>query len=156
MTVYGLDVSFSYLEPVCCSMSSFNCCFPTFIWVSQEAGQVIWYSHLFQNFPQLIVIHTVKGFGIVNKAEIDVFLELSCFFDAKSNLISGSSAFSKTSLNIWKFMVHVLLKPGLENFERYLLACEMSAIVRYFEHSLALPFFGIGMEMDLFQSCGHC
>ena len=88
--------------------------------VSQEAGQVVWYSHLFQNFPQLIVIHTVKGFGIVNKA--DFFLELSYFFDDPSdvgNLISGSSAFSKTSLNIWKFMVHVLLKPGLENFEHY-------------------------------------
>ena len=77
---------------------------------SQEAGQVVWYSHLFQNFPQFIVIHTVKGFGVVNKAEIDVFLELSCFFDDPvdtGNLISGFSAFSKTSLNIWKFMVHV-------------------------------------------------
>ena len=81
---------------------------------------MIWYSHLFQNFPQFIVIHTAKGFGIVNKAEIDVFLEISCFFDDPvdgGNLISGSSAFSKTSLNIWKFTVHVLLKPGLENFE---------------------------------------
>ena len=88
--------------------------------ISQEAGQVLWYSHLFQNFPQFIVIHTIKGFGIVNKAEIDVFLELSCFFDDPTdvgNLISGSSAFSKTSLNIWKFTVQVLLKPGLENFE---------------------------------------
>ena len=94
---------------------------------------MVWYSHLFQNFPQFIVIHTVKGFGIVNKAEIDVFLEPSCFFDDPEdvgNLISVSSAFSKTSLNIWKFTVHVLLKPGLENFEHYLLACEMSAIVR--------------------------
>ena len=94
---------------------------------------MVWYSHLFQNFPQLIVIHTVKGFGIVNKAEIDVFLELSCLFDDPAdvgNLISGSSAFSKTSLNIWKLTVHVLLKPGLENFEHYLLACEMSAIVQ--------------------------
>ena len=83
---------------------------------------MVWYSHLFQNFPQFIVIHTVKGFGVVNKAEIDVFLELSCFFDDPvnvGNLISGSSAFSKTSLNIWKFTVHVLLKPGLENFEHY-------------------------------------
>ena len=83
---------------------------------------MVWYSHLFQNFPQFIVIHTVKGFGIVNKAEIDVFLKLSCFFDDAEdvgNLISGSSAFSKTSWNIWKFMVHVLLKPGLENFKDY-------------------------------------
>ena len=83
---------------------------------------MLWCSHLFQNLPQFAVVHTVKGFGIVNKAEIDVFLEPSCFFDDPvdvGSLISGSSAFSKTSLNIWKFMVHVLLKPGLENFEHY-------------------------------------
>ena len=83
---------------------------------------MVWYSHLFQNFPQFIVIHTVRAFGVVNKAEVDVFLELSCFFDDPvdvGNLISGSSAFSKFSLNICKFMVHVLLKPGLENFEHY-------------------------------------
>ena len=83
---------------------------------------MIWYSCLFKNFPQFIVIYTVKGFGIVNKTEIDVFLELSCFFNDPvdvGNLISGSSAFSKTSFNIWKFMIHVLLKPGLENFEHY-------------------------------------
>ena len=83
---------------------------------------MVWYAHLFQNFPQFIVIHTVKGPGIVNKAEIDVFLELFSFFDDPAdvgNFISGPSAFSKTSLNIWKFMVHVLLKPGLENFKRY-------------------------------------
>ena len=97
------------------------------------------------------MIHTVKGFGIVNKAEIAVFLELSCFFDDPAdvgNLISGSSAFSKTILNIWKFTVHILLKPGLENFEHYFTS--MSAIVQEFEHSLALPFFGIGMKTDLF------
>ena len=83
---------------------------------------MVWYSHLFQNFPQFIVIHTVKGFGIVDKAEIDVFLELSCFFDDLAdvgNLISAFSVFSKTSLKIWEFTVHVLLKPGLENFEHY-------------------------------------
>ena len=83
---------------------------------------MVWYSHLFQNFPQFIVIHTVKGFGIVNKAEIDVLLELSCFFDDSmdiGNLISGSSAFSKSSLNIWKLTVHMLLNSGLENFEHY-------------------------------------
>ena len=100
-------------------MSSSNRCFLTCIQTSQEAGQVVWYSHLFQNFPQLIVIHTVKSFSIVNKAEIDVFLELSCFFDDPAgvgNLISGSSAFSKTSLNIWKFIVHVLLKPTINTF----------------------------------------
>ena len=83
---------------------------------------MVWYSHLFQNFPQFIVIHTVKGFGIFNKVEIDVFLKLSFFFNDPAdvgNLISGSSAFSKTSLNVWKFTVYILLKPGLENFEYY-------------------------------------
>ena len=103
---------------------------------------MVWYSYLLKNFPQFIVIHTVKGFGIVNKAEVDVFLELSCFFDNPANvgnLISGSSAFSKTSLNIWKVMVYVLMKLALENFFFFflpwrilsiaLLACEMSAIV---------------------------
>ena len=114
--------SFSYLEQVCWSMSSSNCCFLTCTQVSQEAGQVVWYSHLFKNFPQFLLIHTLKGFGIVNKAEIDVFLELSCFFNDPEdvgNLIFGSSAFSKSSLNIWKFTVHVLLKPGLEHVEHY-------------------------------------
>ena len=103
-------------------MPDFNRWFLTCIQISQEAGKVLWYSHLLKNFPQFVVIHTVKGFSEVNKAEVDVFLELSCFFDDLAdagNLISGSSAFSKTSLNIWKFMVHVLLKPGLENFEHY-------------------------------------
>ena len=116
----ALTYSFPYLDPVCCSMSSSNCCFLTSIQISQEAGQVVWYSHLFQNFPEFVVIHTVKGFVVVNKA--DVFLELSCFFDDPldvGNLISGSSAFSKSSLNIWKFMVHILLKPGLEKIEHY-------------------------------------
>ena len=113
---------FSYLEPVCFSMSNSNCCFLTCIQISQEAGQVIWYSHLLKNFPQFIVIHTVKGIGVVNEAVVDVFLELSCFFNDPTdvgNLISGSSAFSKFSLNIWKFPVHILLKPGLQNFEHY-------------------------------------
>ena len=113
--------SFPYLEIVC-SMSSSNCCLLNCTQISQEAGQVVWHFHLFKNFPQFIVIHTVKGFGIVNKAEIDVFLELSYFFHEPAdvgNLISGSSAFSKTSLNIRKFTVHILLKAGLENFEQY-------------------------------------
>ena len=100
-------------------MSSSNYCFLTCIQISQEAGKVVWYFHLFKNFPQFVVIHIVKGFSVVNETEVDVFLEFSCFFDDLvdvGNLISGSSAFSKTSLNIWKFMVHVLLKPRLENF----------------------------------------
>ena len=93
---------------------------------------MVWYSHLLKNFPQFVAIHTVKGFGIVNKAEVDIFLELSCFFDDPTdvgNLISSSSAFSKSSLNIWKFKVHVLLTPGLEDLSIPLLACEMSAVV---------------------------
>ena len=94
---------------------------------------MVCYSHVLKNFPKFIVMHTVNGFGIVNQAEIDVFLEFSCFFNDPvdvGNLISGSSAFSKTSLNIWKFTVHVLLKPGLENFNITLLACEMITVVR--------------------------
>ena len=94
---------------------------------------MVWYSELFNNFSQFDVIHAVKGFGIVNKAEIDVFLELSCFFDDPTDVgsfISGSSVFSKSILNIWKFTVYILLKPGLENFEIILLACEMRSIVR--------------------------
>ena len=125
--------SFPCLEPVCCSMSSSNCCFLACIQISQEADKVVWYSHPLNNFPQFVVIHMVKVFGIVNKAEVDVFLEFSCFFCdlmGVSNFISGSSAFSKSSLNTWNFSVHVRLKHSLENFEHYLLACEMSAIVR--------------------------
>ena len=102
-------------------MSGSNCCFLTCIQISQEAGQVVCYSHLSKDFPQVDVIHTVKG-PVVNKAKVDAFLELSCFFNDPAdvgNLISDSSAFSKSSLNIWKFTVHVLLKPGLENFEHY-------------------------------------
>ena len=103
-------------------MSGSNCCFLTCIQVSQEAGKVVWYSYLFKNFPQFVVIHTVKGFSRDNEAEIDVFLEFFCFLydptDA-ANLITGSSAFSKSSLNIWKFTIYIPLKSGLENFEHY-------------------------------------
>ena len=103
-------------------MSSFNYCFRTCNQVSQETGKGVWYFHLLKNFPQFIVIHTVKGFSIVNEAEVGVLLEFSCLFNDPvdvGNLISGSSAFSKSILNIWKFLVHVLLKPDLENFEHY-------------------------------------
>jgi len=135
-------------------MSSSNCCFLTCMQISQEAGQVVWYSHLFQNFPQFVVVHTVKSFGLVNKAEVDVFLELSCFCDAPvdiGNFISGSSAFSKSNLNIWKFTVHVLLKLALENFEHY-----FSSMWDECNYVVVWAFFGIGMKTDLFQSCGHC
>ena len=118
----ALTYSSPSLEPVLCSMTCSKCCFLTCIQVSQEAGKVVLYFHLLKNFPQLIVIHTVKGFGIVNKAEVNVFLELSFFFCdpvGVGNLVSSSSAFSKFSLNIWKFTVHLLLKPSLENFEHY-------------------------------------
>ena len=140
-------------------MSRSNCCFLTCKQVSQEAGQVVWYSHLFQNFTQFIVVHTVKGFGIVNKAEIDVFLELSCFLMIQSMLAiwslvrlpflkpawtSGSSRFTYCWSLAWRIWSITLL------------ACEMSAIVQQFEHSLGLLFFGIGVKTDLFQSCDHC
>ena len=138
--------SFSYLEPFCCSMSRSNCCFLTCIKISQETDQVVRYSHLFQNFPQFIVIHTVKGFGIVNKAEIDVFSGTLLLFPWPANvgnLISGSSAFSKTSLNIWKFMVHVLLKPGLENIERY-----FTSVWDECNCAVVWAFFGIAFLWD--------
>ena len=107
--------SFPYLETASCSMSSSNCCFLTYKQISQEAGKVVLYFHLMKNFPQFSVIHTIKGFSIVNKAEIDSFLELSCFFSDPAgvgNLISGSSAFSISSLNMWKFSVHIPVKPS--------------------------------------------
>ena len=110
--------SFPDLEPVCCSMLGSNCCFLTCKQISQEAGQVVWYSHLLKNCLQFVVTHTVQGFCTVNKA-VDVSLELSCFFNDPVWQCDCSSAFSKHSLNIWKFTVHVLLKPGLENFEHY-------------------------------------
>ena len=120
-------------------MSSSSCCFLTCTQNSQNAGQVVWYSHLLKNFPQFVVIHTIKGFGIVNKAEVDVFLELSCFFSYPvdfGNLISGSSAFSKSGLNIWNFTINELLKPGLENFAHYFASlwdeCNCVAIWAFF------------------------
>ena len=140
-------------------MSNSNCYFLTCILGSQEAGQVVWYSHLFQNFPLFIVISLLwyaKGFGIISKTEIDVFLEVSCFFHDPAdvgNLISGSSAFCNTSLNIWKFMVHVCWSLAWRILSITLLACEISAIVRQFEilwHCLPL-----GLEWKLtFSSPG--
>ena len=132
---------------------------PAYRFLKRWSLLVIWYSHLLKNFPQFVVIHTVKGFGIVSKAEVDVFLELSCFFNDPmdiGNLISGSSAFSKSSLNIWKFTVQVLLKPGLENFEHYFTSVwdESNCVLVW--AFFGMCFFGIGMKTDLFQSCGHC
>ena len=138
------------MDPVCFSMSSSNCCFLTCIQVSQEAGQVVWCSHLFQNFPQFVVIHTVKGFDIVNKAKIDVFLVLSCFFNDPAdvcNLISGSSAFSNASLNIWQFTFMNCWCLDWRILGITLLACEINAIVQLFEHSLALPFLGLEWKL---------
>ena len=127
--------------------------------ISQQAGQLVWYSHLFQNFSQFIVIHTVKVFGLVNTAEIDVFLELSCFFNDPADvgsLISGSSAFSKTSLNIRKFTVHVLLKRSLENFEHYFTSvwdeCNCAVVWAF----LGIAFLWDWMKTELFQFCGRC
>ena len=126
MTIYSLDVLFLSFEPVHGSMSGFNCCFLTGTQVSQESSNVAWYSHLFKNFPQFVLIHTVKGFQ-------GVFLEFSCFFyDAMNvgNLISGSIAFSKSSLYIWKCSVHTLLKPSLKDFEHYLASIWTSLVVQ--------------------------
>ena len=151
--------SFLNLQPVRCSMSSSNSCFLTCTQISQEVSKVIWHSHILKNFPQFVVIHTDKHFGIINKEEVYVFLEFSCFFDDPTNvgnLISGSSAFSKSSLNIWSSRFMYCWSLAWRIVSITLLACEMSAIVWYFEHSLALPFFGIGVKTDLFQSYRHC
>ena len=149
---------FLNLEPVHCSLSGSNCWFLTCTQISQEAGKVIWYSHLLKNFPHFIVIHTIKGFSVVNKAEVDVFPESSCcLYDLMDvgNLISDSSAFSKSSLDIWNSQFTHCWSLAWRILSITLLACEMSANVQMLEHSLALPFFGIGMKTDLFQSCGH-
>ena len=122
-------------------MFSSNCCFLTCIHVSQEAGKLAWYYHLLRNFPQLVVIYTVKGFDAVHKAEVDIFLVFSCFFDNPTNVgnfISGFSAFLKSSLNIWKFMLHILLKPALENFEHY-----VTSILDKCNCMVVWTFFGI-------------
>ena len=129
--------------------------------VSQKAGKVVWYLHFFKNFAQFVVIHAVKGSSIVNEAEVDVFLEIICFFcdptiGNVSNLISGSSAFSKSSLYIWKFSVHMLLKPGLKDFKYYLASmwneCNCMVVRTFF----GIALLGTRMNSDLFQSCGHC
>ena len=139
-------------------MSSSNCCFLTCIQVSQEAGQVVWYSHLFQNFPQFIVIRTAKGFGIVNKADIDVFWNSLAFFMIQQMLAIWSLVPLPFLKPAWtrKFKVHILLKPGLENFEHYFTSvwdeCNCAVVWAFF----AIAFLWDWNETDLFQSCGHC
>ena len=154
-----LTYSFPNSEPVCYFMSSSNYCFLPCMQVSQEADEVVWCSHLFKNFPQFVVIHAVKGFSIVNEAEVDVFwnsLAFSMIQRIVGNLISGSSPFFKSSLYIWKLSVHIILKPRLENFEHYLASmwseCNCAVVWTFFGQAL----FGIEMKTDLFQSCGHC
>ena len=148
--MYSLEVFLSQFWTSLLFISSFKYCFLTCIQVFQEAGKVVRFSHLFKNFPQFVVIHVVKGFSIVNEAEVHAFLEFPCFFchptDA-GNLISGSSAFP--TLDIWKFSVHVLLKLRLEDSEHYFASMwnEYNCMVVW--NSLALPFFGIGMKTDL-------
>ena len=158
MTIYSLDLLLSQFGTSLFSMSRSNCCIFTGIQMSQEAGKVVWYSHLLKNFPQFTVIHIVKGFGIVNNAELDVFLDFSCFFMIQQLLAIWSLVplpFLKPAW-IWKFMVHVMLKPGLENFENYFTSvwgvCNCAVVCPFF----ALPSFEIGMKTALFQSCGHC
>ena len=150
MTIYSLDVLLSWFGTSLCSMYSSNCCFSTCIKFSHEAGEVIWYSYLFKNFPQFVVIHPVKDFSIVNEAEVDVCLELTCFFCDPvdvDNLTSCSSAYSKSSLDIWNFLVHILLKSSLENFEYFTLLVwdECDCVVIW-------AFFGITFLWDWNES----
>ena len=133
-----------------------SCCFLTCIQISQKAGQVVWYSNLLKNFPQFFVIHTVKGFRVVNEAKVNVFLKFSCFFYDPTdvgNLISGSSVFSKSSLNIWKFMVHVLLKPSLEIVEHYFASvwdeCNFAVVWTFFGIAFLWHCLSLGLEWKL-------
>ena len=139
--------SFPNLEPVHFSMSCSNCCFLTYIQVSQETGKVVWYSHHLKNFPQIVLIHTVKGFSISSEAEVDVFLKFLTFFlydpTNADNLISGSSAFSKPNLYICKFLVHVLLKPGLKHFEHCL-----ASMWSEYSCTVVWTFFGVALLWD--------
>ena len=152
---------FPNLKPVHCCMSGSNCWFLTCIQVSQEAGKVIWYSHLLKNSPQFIVIHNFKGFSVVNKTKMDVFLEFSCFFYDPmdvDNLISGSSAFAKSSLNIWIFLVDILLKPDLENFEHYFASLwdEYNCVVvwTFFDTGMKLTFSSPVPLLNFFKFAG--
>ena len=150
--------SFSYLEPVCCFMSSSNCCFLICIPVSWDVLRWSGVSISFNNFSQFVVIHTVKGFSIVNEAEVDAFLESPCLFNGPTdagNLISSFSAFSTTNLNILISWFMYCRSPAWKTLSNILLVCEMSANVQWLEISLPSPLFGIRMKTDIFQSCGH-
>ena len=166
-SAYKLNKQGDSIQPWCTPFPLWNqllfyvwfYCFLTCMQVSQETGKVIWYSHLLKNFLQFVVIHAGRGFNIVNEAEIDVIMAFSCFFYDPvnvGNLISGSSTFYKLSLYIWKFSVHVLLKPRLEDFEHDIASmwneCSCAVVWTLF----GIAFFGVGMKTDLFQSCGHC
>ena len=153
----AVQIVWNQLFGTSCSMSGSNCCSLTCIRVSQEAGKVAWYSYLFKNFLQFAVTHTVKGCSVVNEA--DVFLEFCCFFDDPvdvHNLISCSSSFSKYSLYTWKFLIHVLLKPRVKDFEHYLASmwneCNCVVISIFF----GTAFLWDGNEKWPVQSCGHC
>ena len=158
MTICSLDTLLSQFDPVCCYMFGSNWRFLSCIQDSQEAGKVFWYSYLFESFPQFVVIHSVKGVSTVNETELDV-LEFSCSFNALTdvgNLIFGSSAFCKSSLQICKFLVHILLKASLEDFEH-----DLALMCNECNCAVVWTFFGIALlwnwnENELFQSCGHC
>ena len=150
--------SFPNFEPACCSMSSSNCCFLTCIQVSQEAGQVVCYSHIFKNFPHFVVIHTVKGFSVVNETEIDVSLDFSCFFYGPVDvdiLTSGSSAFSTSSLNIWKFLIHILLKPRLENLERCFVSISFYWTAKWISHNIHISIFSLLDSLPIYITTEH-
>ena len=136
-----------------------NYCFFTHIQVSQKTGKMVWYSHHSKKFPQFVMIHIVKGFSVVSEREIDVFLKFPCFLCNSTNvgnLISSSSFFSKPSLDIWKFLVFIMLKPTMEDFKHDLTSMrEECNSPKFLAHSLVLAFLGIGIRIDLFQSCGH-
>ena len=157
MTIYSLDILLFLFGGS--SMSSSNCCFLTCIQVSQMAGQVVWYFHLLKNFPQFILIHIVKDVSIVNEAEVDVSLEFSCIFLIQQMLAIWSLVplhFLNPACTSGSFWFTYCWSLAWRILSMNLLACEMSIIVWQFEHSLALPFFGIRMKTDLFQVCGHC
>ena len=154
----ALSYSFLNLEPVSCSVQDSNCCFLTGIQVSQETGKMAWYSCLFNSFPQFVIIHRVEGFSTVNATEVDVFLEFPCFLCDPANvanLVSGSSAFSKPRLNIWKFSVHIMLKPSMRDFKHNLTSMgdECNCLVVWTFFSTAL--LGNWDKDWPFHSCGY-